>query len=61
MMSGSRPTRGAVFSMVMPERVEVEVEVEVEADAFAKQASAKRVDIRSWGNAFLLPNELNAS
>jgi|GEM_PF-2054125 len=53
MMSGSRPTRGAAFSMVTPERVE--------ADAFAKQASAKRVDIRSWGNAFLLPNEPNAS
>ena len=57
MMSGSRPTRGAAFSMVTPERVEVAVE----ADAFAKQASAKRVDIRSWGNAFLLPNEPNAS
>lgn len=57
MMSGSRLTRGAVFSMVTPEWVEVEVE----ADAFAKQASAKRVDIRSWGTAFLLPNELNSS
>ena len=47
------------FSIVTSERVEVEVEVE--ADAFPKQASAKRVDIRSWGNAFLLPNELNSS